>query len=133
MFCTQQKKLSTILYYSPIAYRAFKGQEFKGKGALCLASFLPPGIPCSDTIWSWQAYCHQLFPARTLYGPGKFPTTSYSPLGHWLPERKKDSIDRLGETEIWCGLQQGGLCGCKSAEIRYFSLKKKLQSIYIPY
>ena len=35
MFCIQQKKGSTILYYSPIAYPAITGQEFKDKGALC--------------------------------------------------------------------------------------------------
>ena len=38
MFCIQQKKGSTIWYYSPIAYQAFRGQEFKGKGALCVCS-----------------------------------------------------------------------------------------------
>ena len=38
MFCIQQKKGSTIWYYSPIAYPAFRGQEFKGKGALCTGS-----------------------------------------------------------------------------------------------
>ena len=40
MFCIQQKKGSTIWYYSSIAYPVFTGQEFKGKGALWLLLLL---------------------------------------------------------------------------------------------
>ena len=35
-FVFNRKKGLTIWYYSPIAYPAFRGQEFKGKGALCV-------------------------------------------------------------------------------------------------
>ena len=58
MFCIQQKKGQTIWYYSPIAYPAFTGHDFKGKGALSLVSLkvFSFNIPRMKKIWSSRKY-----------------------------------------------------------------------------